>query len=78
MVGDTPYDVEAAQNAGVRIIAVRCGGWSDGELQGASRFTTILPISLRITTRRSVSILSDDLPVDLKVAIEVGHWRAAS
>jgi len=35
MVGDTPYDVEAAQNAGVRIIAVRCGGWSDGELQGA-------------------------------------------
>jgi len=36
MVGDTPYDVEAAQNAGVRIIAVRCGGWSDGQLQGAA------------------------------------------
>lgn len=35
MVGDTPYDVEAAQHAGVRIIAVRCGGWSDDRLQGA-------------------------------------------
>jgi HAD superfamily hydrolase (TIGR01509 family) len=35
MVGDTPYDVQAAQNAGVQIIAVRCGGWSDGQLQGA-------------------------------------------
>jgi HAD superfamily hydrolase (TIGR01509 family) len=35
MVGDTPYDVEAAQNAGVHLIALRCGGWSDGQLQGA-------------------------------------------
>jgi len=35
MIGDTPYDVQAAQNAGVQIIAVRCGGWSDGQLQGA-------------------------------------------
>jgi len=35
MVGDTPYDVQAAQNAGVQIIAVRCGGWSDRQLQGA-------------------------------------------
>jgi phosphoglycolate phosphatase-like HAD superfamily hydrolase len=35
MVGDTPYDVQAAQRARVPIIAVRCGGWSDGDLQGA-------------------------------------------
>lgn len=35
MVGDTPYDVEAAGRAGVPIIAVRCGGWSDRELLGA-------------------------------------------
>jgi phosphoglycolate phosphatase-like HAD superfamily hydrolase len=35
MVGDTPYDVEAARHAGVRIIAVRCGGWGDDHLQGA-------------------------------------------
>ena len=35
MLGDTPYDVEAATRAGVRIIGVRCGGWSDAELRGA-------------------------------------------
>jgi HAD superfamily hydrolase (TIGR01509 family) len=35
MIGDTPYDVEAAQRAGVRIIAVECGGWSADELSGA-------------------------------------------
>jgi len=34
MVGDTPYDVEAARDAGLRIIAVRCGGWNDDQLQG--------------------------------------------
>lgn len=36
MLGDTPYDVEAATRAGVRIIALRCGGWSDDELRGAA------------------------------------------
>lgn len=35
MLGDTPYDVEAASKAGVRIIGVRSGGWSDAELAGA-------------------------------------------
>ena len=35
MIGDTPYDVEAARRAGVACIAVRCGGWSDADLQGA-------------------------------------------
>lgn len=35
MVGDTPYDVQAAKGAGVPIVAVRCGGWSDRDLQGA-------------------------------------------
>jgi HAD superfamily hydrolase (TIGR01509 family) len=35
MLGDTPYDVEAARRAGVPIVAVRCGGWSDRELAGA-------------------------------------------
>ena len=33
MIGDTPYDIEAAHAAGVRIIAVRCGGWwTDADL----------------------------------------------
>ncbi len=35
MIGDTPYDIEAATKAGVSVIAFRCGGWNDAELQGA-------------------------------------------
>ncbi len=35
MIGDTPYDVEAARRAGVRAIAFRCGGWGDADLHGA-------------------------------------------
>jgi len=35
MVGDTPYDVEAARRAGIEIIGLRSGGWSDAELHGA-------------------------------------------
>jgi HAD superfamily hydrolase (TIGR01509 family) len=35
MIGDTPYDIEAARRAGVRTIAFRSGGWSDGDLSGA-------------------------------------------
>ena len=35
MIGDTPYDVEAAARAGVGTIAFRCGGWSDEPLRGA-------------------------------------------
>ena len=36
MVGDTPYDVEAATRANVRVIAFRSGGWNDQELKGAA------------------------------------------
>jgi HAD superfamily hydrolase (TIGR01509 family) len=32
MLGDTPYDVEAARRAGVKVIALRCGGWADANL----------------------------------------------
>lgn len=35
MLGDTPYDVEAASRAGVAIVGVRCGGWDDRSLGGA-------------------------------------------
>ncbi len=35
MVGDTPYDVDAARRAGVKTIAFRTGGWSDDALKGA-------------------------------------------
>jgi HAD superfamily hydrolase (TIGR01509 family) len=38
MVGDTPYDIEAADRAGIDAIALRCGGyWDDTRLQGAVR-----------------------------------------
>lgn len=35
MLGDTPYDVESAGKAGVGVIAVRCGGFSDDTFKGA-------------------------------------------
>jgi HAD superfamily hydrolase (TIGR01509 family) len=35
MLGDTPYDVEAAAKAGVQVVALRCGGWDDEGLAGA-------------------------------------------
>jgi HAD superfamily hydrolase (TIGR01509 family) len=34
-LGDTPYDVIAATRAGVGVVGVRCGGWSDADLAGA-------------------------------------------
>lgn len=35
MVGDTPYDVQAALRAGIRIVGFRSGGWDDTDLAGA-------------------------------------------
>jgi HAD superfamily hydrolase (TIGR01509 family) len=35
MIGDTPYDIEAAARAGVKTIAFRCGGWSEQDLADA-------------------------------------------
>jgi HAD superfamily hydrolase (TIGR01509 family) len=35
MIGDTPYDVEAAAKLGVPTIGLTCGGWSAKELAGA-------------------------------------------
>ena len=35
MIGDTPYDIGAATNAGIPIIAFRSGGWETEELRGA-------------------------------------------
>jgi HAD superfamily hydrolase (TIGR01509 family) len=36
MLGDTPYDVEAATRSRVRIVALRCGGHGDDALRGAA------------------------------------------
>ena len=35
MLGDTPYDVEAARHAGVAIVGVESGGWRADDLRGA-------------------------------------------
>lgn len=35
MIGDTPYDVAAGRRAGVRTVALRCGGWKDIDLRDA-------------------------------------------
>jgi HAD superfamily hydrolase (TIGR01509 family) len=35
MLGDTPYDIEAAGQAKVTTVALRCGGWPDRALWGA-------------------------------------------
>lgn len=35
MIGDTPYDIEAAGKIGMKVIGLRCGGWDDDGLKGA-------------------------------------------
>lgn len=35
MLGDTPYDIESANKAGVQLIAFRCGGFDDSQLKNA-------------------------------------------
>ena len=35
VVGDTPYDAEAAHKVGLRTIGVLCGGFPEGDLRGA-------------------------------------------
>ena len=36
MVGDTPYDVQAAIGANVKLVGLLCGGWTMLELSGAT------------------------------------------
>jgi len=36
MVGDTPYDIEAAARGGVKTVALRCGGWWDDKALGGA------------------------------------------
>lgn len=35
VVGDTPYDAEAAAKAGLRTVGLLCGGWSEDDLRQA-------------------------------------------
>jgi HAD superfamily hydrolase (TIGR01509 family) len=36
MLGDTPYDIEAASRTGIACVGVECGGWSRDALKGAA------------------------------------------
>lgn len=40
-VGDSPWDAEAARRIGMRAIAVRCGGFGDGELRAGGAFDVV-------------------------------------
>jgi HAD superfamily hydrolase (TIGR01509 family) len=52
MVGDTPYDVQAAQRAGVACIGVTSGGWSAKELSGcAAIFAGVAELADTLTRR---------------------------
>jgi HAD superfamily hydrolase (TIGR01509 family) len=35
MLGDTPYDIQAAGKIGIGVLAFRCGGFGDGDLKDA-------------------------------------------
>ncbi|KQT18664.1 HAD family hydrolase [Methylobacterium sp. Leaf399] len=35
VVGDTPYDAEAAGKAGLRVVGLTCGGWAEADLIAA-------------------------------------------
>lgn len=35
LLGDTPYDLQAAGALGVGFVALRCGGWGDADFRGA-------------------------------------------
>lgn len=35
LIGDSPYDVSMGERAGIDVVALRCGGWTDASLQGA-------------------------------------------
>ena len=54
MIGDTPYDIGAAQRAGVPIIGFLCGGWEAEDLRGA---VSIYDGPADLLTRYSSSIL---------------------
>lgn len=56
MIGDTPYDVKAASRAGVRTLALRCGGWGDQDLAGAVQ---IFDAPAELFLRYSDSVLGE-------------------
>lgn len=58
MIGDTPYDVEAAIGAHVRIVALLCGGWTKQELGSATAIYSD-PADLLVWYQRNPALLDD-------------------
>ncbi|MGE0401872.1 MAG: HAD family hydrolase [Kofleriaceae bacterium] len=49
MVGDTPYDVQAARRAGIACIGVTTGGWTTRELAGCTAvFSSIAELTRKL------------------------------
>lgn len=58
-LGDTPYDIEAAHRAGLRIIALRSGGWDDAALAQAD---AIYDNPADLLQRFDESLIADTAP----------------
>lgn len=41
LIGDSPWDADAAQRVGMRTLAVRCGGFGEDLLRGAGAFDVV-------------------------------------
>jgi HAD superfamily hydrolase (TIGR01509 family) len=64
MVGDTPYDVQAARRAGVATVALRSGGWDGDALAGAlAIYDDAADLLARFATS-PFTARSDDVPPD--------------
>ena len=75
MIGDTPYDVEAGARAGVPVIAVRCGGWTDMGLAGA---VAIYDDPADLTAHLAESPLSEALRHRHQSAVDVPTMGTAA
>lgn len=60
MIGDTPYDAEAASEAGTAAAGVLSGGFSDQVLRGAGCFTVAEEVSALLAPLEQVKRLSGD------------------
>jgi HAD superfamily hydrolase (TIGR01549 family) len=68
VVGDTPYDVEAAARAGLRTVAVLCGGFPEADLSAAGCIA-IYRDPADLLTRYEESPLARDQPPPPEVPI---------
>jgi HAD superfamily hydrolase (TIGR01509 family) len=63
MIGDTPYDIEAAHRAGIKIIALLCGGWDDVELRYADAiYENPADLVVHLDDSLIVAVESDAIP----------------